>query len=162
MSPVDYGPAQTGARHGQSRHPGIAALAPCGGVARKGGRGFDIVYVYAGHIRCRCVQHFMLPHMNHADRRIWRLAGKPGPVGPRTCLRRPARSRSGDTCAVAFRFAIDEMHGTRMACKPAEEGRAVVELAVRSAGPLGRECVQAGRKRQRHQPDFEPRRRRSE
>ena len=86
--------------------------------------GADIVYVYAGH-SMTIVQHFMLPHMNT------RTDEYGGSLENRVRLARElleeTREAIGDTCAVAFRFAIDEMQGPD-GMQAAEEGRAVVEL----------------------------------
>ena len=86
--------------------------------------GADIIYVYAGH-SMSIAQHFMLSHMNtrgdeyggSLENRV-RLARE---------LLEDTREAVGDTCAVAFRFAIDEMEGAD-GMQAAEEGRAIVEL----------------------------------
>ena len=86
--------------------------------------GFDIVYVYAGH-NMALPQHFMLPHMNH------RTDEYGGSLENRVRLTRElleeTRDAVGDSCAVAFRFSIDEMLGTD-GMQVAEEGRAIVEI----------------------------------
>ncbi len=86
--------------------------------------GFDIVYVYAGH-NMTLAQHFMLPHMND------RTDEYGGSLENRVRLTRElleeTREVVGDTCAVAFRFAVDEMLGGD-GMQAAEEGRAVVEM----------------------------------
>lgn len=86
--------------------------------------GFDIVYVYAGH-NMTLAQHFMLPHMNHRGDEYG------GSLENRVRLTRElledTHDAIGDSCAVAFRFAIDEMMGAD-GMQAAEEGRAVVEL----------------------------------
>ncbi|MEB8386435.1 FAD-dependent oxidoreductase [Rhodobacteraceae bacterium KMM 6894] len=86
--------------------------------------GFDIVYVYAGH-QMTLAQHFMLPHMNT------RTDEYGGSLENRVRLTRElledTREAIGDTCAVAFRFAVDEMLGAD-GMQAAEEGRAVVEM----------------------------------
>lgn len=86
--------------------------------------GADIIYVYAGH-SMSIAQHFMLPHMNS------RTDEYGGSLENRVRLARElledTREAVGDTCAVALRFAIDEMQGPD-GMQAAEEGRAVVEL----------------------------------
>lgn len=86
--------------------------------------GFDIIYVYAGH-QMTLAQHFMLPHMNN------RIDEYGGSLENRVRLTRElledTREAVGDTCAVAFRFAVDEMLGAD-GMQAAEEGRAVVEI----------------------------------
>ena len=86
--------------------------------------GFDIVYVYAGH-HMTLAQHFMLPHMNQ------RTDEYGGSLENRVRLTRElledTREAVGDSCAVAFRFAIDERLGAD-GMQAAEEGRAVIEL----------------------------------
>ena len=86
--------------------------------------GFDIIYVYAGH-NMTIAQHFMLPHMNH------RTDEYGGSLENRVRLTRElledTREAVGDSCAVAFRFAVDEMLGAD-GMQAAEEGRAVVEM----------------------------------
>ena len=86
--------------------------------------GFDIVYVYAGH-QMTIAQHFLMPHMNQ------RMDEYGGSLENRVRLTRElledTREAVGDTCAVAFRFAVDEMLGGD-GMQAAEEGRAVVEM----------------------------------
>ncbi|WP_209599076.1 FAD-dependent oxidoreductase [Ruegeria sp. HKCCSP351] len=86
--------------------------------------GFDIVYVYAGH-NMTLAQHFMLSHMNQRSDEYG------GSLENRVRLTRElledTHDAIGDSCAVAFRFAIDEMMGAD-GMQAAEEGRAVVEL----------------------------------
>ena len=86
--------------------------------------GFDVIYVYAGH-NMTVAQHFMLPHMND------RMDEYGGSLENRVRLTRELLEDTleavGDTCAVAFRFAVDEMLGGD-GMQAAEEGRAVVEL----------------------------------
>ena len=86
--------------------------------------GFDIVYVYAGH-QMSIAHHFMLPHLND------RTDEYGGSLENRVRLTRElledTREAVGDTCAVAFRFAVDEMMGSD-GMQAAEEGRAVVEM----------------------------------
>lgn len=86
--------------------------------------GADIIYVYAGH-SMSIAQHFMLPHMNtRSDEYGGSLENR---VRLARELLEDTREAVGDTCAVAFRFAIDEMQGAD-GMQAAEEGRAVVEL----------------------------------
>ncbi len=86
--------------------------------------GFDIVYVYAGH-HMSIAQHFLLPHMNQRSDEYG------GSLENRVRLTRElleeTREAVGDTCAVAFRFAVDEMLGAD-GMQAAEEGRAIVEM----------------------------------
>jgi dimethylamine/trimethylamine dehydrogenase len=86
--------------------------------------GFDIIYVYAGH-NLTLAQHFMLPHMNQRSDEYG------GSLENRVRLTRElledTREAVGDTCAVAFRFAVDEMLGAD-GMQAAEEGRAIVEM----------------------------------
>ncbi len=86
--------------------------------------GFDIVYVYAGH-QMTLAHHFLLPHMND------RTDEYGGSLENRVRLTRElleeTREAVGDTCAVAFRFAVDEMLGGD-GMQAAEEGRAIVEM----------------------------------
>ncbi len=86
--------------------------------------GFDIIYVYAGH-NMTIAQHFLLPHMNHRSDEYG------GSLENRVRLTRElledTREAVGDTCAVAFRFAVDEMLGAD-GMQATEEGRAVVEM----------------------------------
>ena len=86
--------------------------------------GFDIIYVYAGH-QMTLPQHFLLPHMNTRSDEYG------GSLENRVRLTREliedTRETVGDTCAVAFRFAVDEMLGAD-GMQAAEEGRAVVEM----------------------------------
>ena len=86
--------------------------------------GFDIVYVYAGH-RMTVAHHFLLPAVNTRGDEYG------GSLENRLRLTRELLEETheavGDTCAVAFRFAVDEMAGAD-GMQAAEEGRAVVEL----------------------------------
>jgi len=85
--------------------------------------GFDIIYVYAGH-GMSLAQHFMLPHLNH------RTDEYGGSLENRIRLTRElleeTKEAVGDSCAVAFRFAVDEMMGSN-GMQASEEGRAIVE-----------------------------------
>ena len=94
-------------------------------AARRAKRaGFDIIYVYAGH-RMTLTQHFLLPEFND------RIDEYGGSLENRTRLIRElleeTREEVGDTCAVAFRFAVDEMMGAD-GMQAQEEGQAVVEM----------------------------------
>ncbi len=86
--------------------------------------GFDIIYVYAGHGMI-LPQHFLLPHLNERGDEYG------GSLENRLRLTRElledTRDAVGDACAVAFRFAVDEMLG-RDGMQAAEEGRVVVEM----------------------------------
>ena len=86
--------------------------------------GFDIIYVYAGH-RMTLTQHFLLPEFND------RIDEYGGSLENRSRLIRELLEETheavGDTCAVAFRFAVDEMMGAE-GMQAQEEGRAVVEM----------------------------------
>ncbi|SEK58951.1 dimethylamine/trimethylamine dehydrogenase [Roseovarius nanhaiticus] len=70
--------------------------------------GFDIIYVYAGH-EMVLPQHFMLPRLNQRSDEYG------GSLENRVRLARElleeTKEAVGDTCAVAFRFAVDEMAG---------------------------------------------------
>ena len=93
-------------------------------VLRARDAGFDIIYAYAGH-NMTLAHHFMLPHMNTRSDEYG------GSLENRIRLTRELLEETieavGDTCAVAFRFAIDESCGSD-GMQAAEEGRAVVEL----------------------------------
>jgi dimethylamine/trimethylamine dehydrogenase len=86
--------------------------------------GFDVIYVYAGH-RMTLAHQFLLPDLNT------RTDEYGGSLENRTRLLKEllidTREAVGDSCAVAFRFAVDEMKGEdgMQAC---EEGREIVEL----------------------------------
>lgn len=86
--------------------------------------GFDIIYVYAGH-RMTLTQHFLLPEMNN------RTDEYGGSLENRARLMRElledTHEAVGDTCAVALRFAVDEMMGAD-GMQAREEGQAVVEM----------------------------------
>ncbi|MDP7554004.1 MAG: FAD-dependent oxidoreductase [Candidatus Thioglobus sp.] len=86
--------------------------------------GFDIVYVYAGH-GMSLAQQFMLPEINTRSDEYG------GGIENRVRLTRElledTKEAIGDTCAVAFRFAVDELKGLD-GMQFHEEGRAVVEL----------------------------------
>ncbi|MCP4472200.1 MAG: FAD-dependent oxidoreductase [Gammaproteobacteria bacterium] len=86
--------------------------------------GFDIVYAYAGH-KMSLLHHFLLPQYNQRSDEYG------GSIENRVRLAREVleetREEIGDSCAVAFRFAVDELAGTD-GMQALEEGRAVVEL----------------------------------
>ena len=86
--------------------------------------GFDIIYVYAGH-GMTLTQQFMLPEINN------RTDEYGGSIENRVRLTRElleeTKDAVGDTCAVAFRFAVDELKGSD-GMQFFEEGRAVVEM----------------------------------
>jgi len=86
--------------------------------------GFDIVYVYAGH-HMTLPQHFLLPQYNNRSDEYG------GSLENRVRLMRElleeTKEEVGDTCAVALRFAVDEMLGVD-GMQAHEEGRAVVEM----------------------------------
>ncbi|MFN3209366.1 MAG: FAD-dependent oxidoreductase [Roseovarius sp.] len=86
--------------------------------------GFDIVYVYAGHVMT-VAQQFMLPHLN--DRGDEYGGSLENRVRLTRELLEETREAVGDACGVAFRFAVDEMLGGD-GMQAAEEGRAVVEM----------------------------------
>jgi len=86
--------------------------------------GFDIIYVYAGH-GMTLTQHFMLPEFNtRADEYGGSLENR---IRLTRELLEDTLDAVGDTCAVAFRFAVDELKG-KDGMQSHEEGRAVVEL----------------------------------
>lgn len=86
--------------------------------------GFDIVYVYAGH-HMTLPHHFLLPQFND------RTDEYGGSLENRVRLTRElleeTKDEVGDDCAIALRFAVDEMLGPD-GMQAQEEGRAVVEL----------------------------------
>ena len=86
--------------------------------------GFDIVYVYAGH-GMSVAQQFILPDMNNRSDEYG------GSLENRLRLTRElleeTRDAIGDTCGIAFRFAVDELKG-KDGMQFQEEGRAVVEM----------------------------------
>ena len=86
--------------------------------------GFDIVYVYAGH-GMSVAQQFILPDMNNRSDEYG------GSLENRLRLTRElleeTREAIGDSCGIAFRFAVDELKG-KDGMQFQEEGRAVVEL----------------------------------
>ena len=86
--------------------------------------GFDIIYVYAGH-GMTLTQHFILPEYNNRSDEYG------GSLENRIRLTRElleeTKDAVGDTCAVAFRFAVDELKG-KDGMQSHEEGRAVIEM----------------------------------
>tara|TARA_B100001939_G_scaffold160845_1_gene138821 strand:+ start:4844 stop:6925 length:2082 start_codon:yes stop_codon:yes gene_type:complete len=86
--------------------------------------GYDIVYVYAGH-NLSLLMHFLSPRYNQ------RTDEYGGPMKNRVRLLREilqdTKELAEGKCAVAFRFAVDELLGPEgLRCE--EEGREVVEL----------------------------------
>jgi dimethylamine/trimethylamine dehydrogenase len=85
--------------------------------------GFDIIYVYAGHDMSLPV-HFLSRRHNH------RTDEYGGSLENRARLLRElvedAKDAIGDTCAVAIRFAVDELRGPGGICADAE-GRELIE-----------------------------------
>ena len=83
-----------------------------------------MIYVYAGH-HMSLPHHFLLPQFND------RTDEYGGSLENRARLIRELLEETheevGDTCAVAFRFAVDEMQGID-GMQAHEEGRAVVEM----------------------------------
>lgn len=95
------------------------------GAARRAKQaGFDVIYVYAGH-RMTLPHHFLLPEFNQRSDEYG------GSLENRSRLIRElleeTREEVGDTCAVAFRFAVDEMMGAD-GMQAHEEGRAIIEM----------------------------------
>ncbi len=86
--------------------------------------GFDIIYVYAGH-EMTLPQHFLLPQSNQrSDEYGGSLQNRARLIRE---LLEETKEEVGDTCAVAFRFAVDQMQGP--AGMQAEgEGREVVQM----------------------------------
>ena len=86
--------------------------------------GFDIVYVYAGH-GMSVAQQFILPDMNNRSDEYG------GSLENRLRLTRElleeTRDAIGDSCGIAFRFAVDELKG-KDGMQFQEEGHAVVEM----------------------------------
>ncbi len=86
--------------------------------------GFDIVYVYAGH-HMTLPHHFLLPQFN--DRSDEYGGSLENRVRLTRELLEETKEEVGDDCAIALRFAVDEMLGSE-GMQAQEEGRAVVEL----------------------------------
>ena len=93
-------------------------------VIRAKSAGFDIVYVYAGHA-LTLAHSFLLPHLNQ------RTDEYGGSLVNRARLTRElledTLEAAGGSCAVAFRFAVDEMLGED-GMQADEEGKELVEL----------------------------------
>ncbi|MGB0847694.1 MAG: FAD-dependent oxidoreductase, partial [Thiolinea sp.] len=86
--------------------------------------GFDIIYVYAGH-GMTLTQQFMLPEFNtRSDEYGGSLENR---IRLTRELLEETKEAVGDSCAVAFRFAVDELKGND-GMQAQEEGRAVVEM----------------------------------
>lgn len=86
--------------------------------------GFDIVYVYAGH-QMTVAHHFLSPRFNtRTDEYGGSLENRVRLVRE---LLEETKEAIGDTCAVALRFAVDELQGSD-AIQAHEEGHAIVEL----------------------------------
>ncbi len=86
--------------------------------------GFDVIYVYAGH-HMSLPHHFLLPQFNdRSDEYGGSLENRARLIRE---LLEETHEEVGDTCAVAFRFAVDEMQGID-GMQAHEEGRAVVEM----------------------------------
>ena len=86
--------------------------------------GADIVYVYAGH-QLSTISHFLSPYRNRRSDQYG------GSLENRARLLREiladTKDAVGDTCAVALRFAVDELMGDEgMTCEG--EGRDLVEM----------------------------------
>ncbi len=86
--------------------------------------GFDIVYVYAGH-HMTLPHHFLLPQFN--DRTDEYGGSLENRVRLTYELLEETKEEVGDNCAIALRFAVDEMLGSD-GMQAQEEGRAVVEF----------------------------------
>jgi dimethylamine/trimethylamine dehydrogenase len=86
--------------------------------------GFDIVYVYAGH-HMTLAHHFLSPTLNQRGDEYG------GSLENRARLTRElledAQDEAAGECAIAFRYAVDDMMGAD-GTQAHEEGRAVVEL----------------------------------
>ena len=86
--------------------------------------GYDIIYVYAGH-DMSILQHFLKPQYNRRNDEYG------GSLENRARLSREIltdiKEAVGDTCAVAFRFAVDELRGPN-GLQAECEGRDVVGM----------------------------------
>jgi dimethylamine/trimethylamine dehydrogenase len=119
--------------------------------------GFDIVYVYAGHD--------YLPFQFLSCRTNTRGDAYGGPLENRARLLREmledTRDAVGDTCAVAIRLAVDELHGPNGICAE-DEGRDVVAMLaelpdlwdVNVAGALGNDSKSARFSAEGFQEDY--------
>ncbi len=99
-------------------------MAPRGGASRASRAGFDIIYVYAAH-DLSLATHFLQPRRND------RTDEYGGNLVNRARLLREliedTKEAVGDRCAVAVRFAVDELMGPAgLTC--AGEGREVLEM----------------------------------
>jgi dimethylamine/trimethylamine dehydrogenase len=95
-----------------------------GAVKRAKQAGFDIVYVYAGH-HMTIAHHFLSPKFNQRSDEYG------GSLENRVRLTREliedAKDEAAGECAIAFRFAVDDLMGAA-GMQADEEGRAVVEI----------------------------------
>lgn len=119
--------------------------------------GFDIVYVYAGHD--------YLPFQFLSRRSNTRGDSYGGTLENRARLLREmledTREAVGDTCAVAIRLAVDELHGPAGICAE-DEGRDVVAMLaeipdlwdVNVAGALGNDSKSARFSAEGYQEDY--------
>ncbi len=86
--------------------------------------GYDIVYVYAAH-DMSLLQHFLKPQYNRRSDEYG------GSIENRVRLSREiltdVKEAVGDTCAIAFRFAVDELQGVD-GLQAESEGRDVVAM----------------------------------
>ncbi len=86
--------------------------------------GFDIIYVYAGH-RMSLAQHFLLPEYNQrTDEYGGKLENR---VRLLRQLLEDAKEEVGGRCAVALRFAVDEVMGSD-GMEWHKEGRQIVQM----------------------------------
>ena len=86
--------------------------------------GFDIVYVYAAH-DLTLLSHFLSRRHNHrSDEYGGSLENRARLIGE---VLQDTKEAVGDSCGIAFRFAVEELMGADgLTCE--EEGRAVVEM----------------------------------
>ncbi len=86
--------------------------------------GFDVIYVYAAH-HLSTISHFLSPYRNHRSDEYG------GSLENRARLLREVLEDThdavGDTCAVALRFAVDELMGN-VGFTSEGEGRDLVEM----------------------------------
>ncbi len=86
--------------------------------------GYDLIYVYAGH-NMNLLQHFLLPRYNQRSDEYG------GSLENRVRLLREVLEETkdavGDTCAVPFRFSVDELMGND-GMRWDVEGREIVEM----------------------------------
>ena len=86
--------------------------------------GYDIIYVYAGH-NLSVLQHFLKPQYNRRSDEYG------GSIENRVRLTREiltdVKEAVGDTCAIAFRFAVDELRGPD-GLQAESEGRDVIGM----------------------------------